>query len=55
MSPLEDTLLIASRRGRIMRLRAREISIKGRNTLGVMIMRPEDKDNGSVVRRIPPR
>lgn len=49
----EDEILMMTSRGKIQRLAAAEISVIGRNTQGVRIMRLDDSDNLTAVVRVP--
>ncbi len=49
-----DELLMITARGKIQRIRAREVSTIGRNTQGVRIMSMEEGDSLAAVVRVPP-
>ena len=49
----DDELLMMTARGKIQRVRAAEISVIGRNTQGVRIMRLEDDDTLAAIVRVP--
>jgi DNA gyrase subunit A len=49
----EDELLMMTSRGKIQRIAAREISVVGRNTMGVRIMKLDEGDSLAAVVRVP--
>ena len=49
----DDELLMMTSRGKIQRIRAREISVVGRNTMGVRIMSLDEGDTLAAVKRLP--
>jgi DNA gyrase subunit A len=49
----EDELIMMTARGKIQRIAAREIGVKGRNTQGVRIMSLDDDDTLAAVVRVP--
>jgi DNA gyrase subunit A len=50
----EDEVLMMTKGGKIQRIRASDISIVGRNTQGVRIMKTDDGDTLAAVVRVPP-
>jgi DNA gyrase subunit A len=50
----QDELIMMTARGKIQRIAAREIGIKGRNTMGVRIMSLDEADTLAAVVRVPP-
>jgi DNA gyrase subunit A len=50
----QDELIMMTARGKIQRIAAREIGIKGRNTMGVRIMSIDEGDTLAAVVRVPP-
>ena len=50
----DDEVLMMTKGGKIQRVRASEISIVGRNTQGVRIMKTDDGDTIAAVVRVPP-
>jgi DNA gyrase subunit A len=49
----DDELIMMTARGKIQRIAAREIGVKGRNTQGVRIMSLDDEDTLAAVVRVP--
>ncbi len=50
----EDELLMMTSRGKIQRVAAKELSIIGRNTQGVRIMKMDDDDTLTAIVKVPP-
>ena len=50
----EDELLMMTSRGKIQRVAAKELSIIGRNTQGVRIMKMDDEDTLTAIVKVPP-
>lgn len=50
----QDELIMMSARGKIQRIAARDVPIKGRNTMGVRIMSLDEGDTLAAIVRVPP-
>jgi DNA gyrase subunit A len=50
----QDELIMMSARGKIQRITARDVPIKGRNTMGVRIMSLDEGDTLAAIVRVPP-